>query len=143
MTLAWRALYSTRHASTLESMSCRSLRLYRWSLRRSLLGVALVLHVVWLALSMPVSAHAAAAGGGMPCHEAMQAVPAPHATAPHAPAHMPCCTQHCACASSLCALLAAAPERAALRLALRAPPDPSAAFHDREPSPELRPPILH
>ena len=129
----------------------------RWSLRRTVLGIALVLHVLWLALAMPVAAAhgvgntgadvlagdgastgTVASAAGMPCHEAMHTAPA-HPPRPH----MPCCSQDCACAGSLCVPARAAAAGAPLRRELRAPRDMFPAFHGREPAPELRPPILH
>ncbi len=142
-------------------MSHRPLRLTRWSTRRSVLGVALVLHLVWLALAAApmASAHEPAAAA-MPCHEAMMHDAMNHeamtmgdmtmadqhsspAPLKPAPTHMPCCTQNCACAAGLCAVAAATPHGTLVPGMYRVSFSSFLVLPSREPTPELRPPILH
>jgi hypothetical protein len=143
-------------------MTRQPFRLSRWSLRRSMLGVALALHVMWLTLAAPLASAHQAGRSAMPCHEAMMlgamdqdemagmsmaAVMPDHHSGPTplktAPANLPCCAQNCACAASLCAMTAAALHNVAAVVRYELALSPIPMPPSREPTPELRPPILH
>lgn len=124
----------------------------RRSLRRSLLGIALVLHVAWLALGpAPAAATTLPQAGAdtvlaesavMPCHEA-----APHHEAPAplkpAPSHVPCCAQHCGYASGLCSNTTLLVHDAPAQVLYQRLSREITLLPTRAPIPELRPPILH
>jgi hypothetical protein len=114
-----RALKSIRATRSLIFMIGRSpLRISCFSRRRAALGLALVVHLLWLSLAtMPnMAAAAAAPAAAVHCHELQHAAthaptPAPTGSAHHVP---PCCAQQCQCVGGLCAVLSIAVNRAPL-----------------------------
>ena len=126
-------------------MTLHATRTFRRSLRRTALGIALVLHLGWLMLG---SGAASAASTGtadmstMPCHGGMMHAAMNHGTPPPAsPAHLPCCTIGCACAAGLCLIGTALAQARAERMQFRVPLPFLGAMASRMALPELRPPI--
>lgn len=120
-------------------------RAFRWSLRRTTLGVALVLHLGWLMLgSVPASAASVGMAdmSTMPCHTGMAHGTMNHGTPlPASPAHLPCCTMNCTCVAGLCLVGAALAPARAERMQFRVPVTLFAVMASRTALPELRPPI--
>jgi hypothetical protein len=146
-------------------MSLSHLSQSRFHRRRTMLGVPLVLHLLWIAAITGAPAVAAqhpatladtvamtatptgdAGSGDLPhCHDmviAESALP-PVDEAPANPSHAPCCAEQCHCASALCAVLLPAHPPVPLPAVSASLPLNGASETDRAP-PErhLRPPIL-
>ena len=126
----------------------------RRSLRRSLLGIALVLHVAWVTLAAVPAIAGATPAMAVPCHGGMMAgmsmddhnmVAAATESAPANPAtsQLPCCAHSCACATGLCAI--SAPLTHSTPVLVQYPVHVASISMppSRAPTPQLRPPILH
>jgi hypothetical protein len=115
-------------------MTTHTFKITRFSRRRAALGIAAVLHLLWLSLiAVPAFASVAPVVGH--CHEAA----AISADAPDAP---PCCEHQCHCVNGLCAAIPAVAGRVPPNRRIDAVSDISRTTpQDTAPDPQFRPPI--